>query len=143
MTQAEILFYVAGVPQGRVGQFAYSNTNYILLGQLIEKLDGTELNASLRTRITGPLGLDDTFFDTGNKPVPEDLVGGWSPTGGSDDPTAPYNAIASSAWAARSLVSTTDDLASFLRALATGRLLSPNALATMTDFGTDGYGLGS
>ena len=49
--------------------FAYSNTNYILLGQLIEQLDGTDLNTALHKRITGH-STEATRFATGDDPTP-------------------------------------------------------------------------
>lgn len=138
----EMLAYVADVAPGPVDQFAYSNTNYILLGQLIEQIDGTDLNTSLQARITGPLALVDTIFDSGDAPMPAGLVGGWSSVGGDGDPVAAYASVASSAWAAGALISSTDDLAVFMEALAKGELVSLAALAEMTDFATDGYGFG-
>ena len=48
----EILGYVASIPPDEPDQhFSYSNTNYILLGQLIEELDGTDLNTSAATSL--------------------------------------------------------------------------------------------
>ena len=57
-TPDEILGYIDSIPAGEADQrFSYSNTNYILLGQLIELLDGSDLNTALHNRITGPLRL--------------------------------------------------------------------------------------
>ena len=58
------------------------------------------------------------------------------------DPDAAYDSIASSAWAAGSLTSTTGELAAFFDALFAGKLVSPDALDEMTEAGPDGYGLG-
>ena len=58
------------------------------------------------------------------------------------DPDAAYDSIASSAWAAGSLTSTTGELATFFDALFAGKLISPDALDEMTEAGPDGYGLG-
>jgi D-alanyl-D-alanine carboxypeptidase len=71
-TPDEIVGYVNSVPPSAADQrFAYSNTNYILLGQLVEQLDGTDLNTALHNRITGPLRLAATRFATGDDPTPD------------------------------------------------------------------------
>jgi len=138
----EVLGYVAEVPGGSAGEFSYSNTNYILLGQLIEAVDGVTLNNSLQTRIAEPLGLNSTVFAGRGVDAPDGLVGGWSPDVSSGDARSPYESVASSAWAAGSLVSTAADLEDFLTALFSGELISPDALAAMTDTSATGYGLG-
>jgi D-alanyl-D-alanine carboxypeptidase len=138
----QILAYVEGVSPGTVGDFAYSNTNYILLGQLIEHLDDTDLNTSLHQRITEPLGLEGTRFDVGDGHEIPDLVSGWSGGVFEGDPSQDYTALASSAWAAGSLISTADDLARFLEALSAGRLTSTASLEEMLDTDATGYGLG-
>ncbi|WP_160295534.1 serine hydrolase domain-containing protein [Paramagnetospirillum magnetotacticum] len=42
------------------GQFAYSNSNYILLGYILEKQDGGDLAEILGRRILTPLGMSDS-----------------------------------------------------------------------------------
>ncbi|BAE52537.1 Beta-lactamase class C and other penicillin binding protein [Paramagnetospirillum magneticum AMB-1] len=42
------------------GRFAYSNSNYILLGHILEKLDGGDLAEILGRRILAPLGMGDS-----------------------------------------------------------------------------------
>ena len=46
-------------------EFEYSNTNYVLLGLIIEKLDGKSLAAALQDRLFGPLGMTDTEVPAG------------------------------------------------------------------------------
>lgn len=138
-TPDEVLEFVTDVPVEEPGQaFAYSNTNYILLGQLVEAVDGRSLEEAMQARIVQPLGLTSTSFVPSTLPV----VAAWS-TGITDgDPTTPYGAIDSTAWAAGALVSSVDDLAVFATALADGALLGDTELAAMTDTDDDGYGLG-
>lgn len=138
----EVLGYVADVPGDSAGAFSYSNTNYILLGQLIEAVDGVTLNDSLQTRIAEPLGLGSTVFAGRGVDAPDGLVGGWSPDVLSGDARIAYESVASSAWAAGSLVSTAADLEDFLTALFSGELISADALAAMTNTSVSGYGLG-
>ena len=136
----DILGYVEGVAPGPAGTFAYSNTNYVLLGALIEYLDGADLATSLAARITEPLGLADTYFETAARP--SSGVAGLSADVLDGDRDAVYTSIATGAWAAGALVSSTDDLATFLEALLTGGLVSDEALKAMTDTAGTGYGLG-
>jgi D-alanyl-D-alanine carboxypeptidase len=142
-TPDEILAWVENAVTDEPGQhFAYSNTNYILLGQLIESVTGTDLDTALRQRISEPLGLEATRFATVETANPARLAAPWSPAVFDGDSDAAYDSIASSAWAAGSLTSTTSELATFFDALFTGKLVSPAALAEMTGAGPDGYGLG-
>ncbi|WP_225729242.1 MULTISPECIES: serine hydrolase [unclassified Nocardia] len=42
--------------------FEYSNTNYLLAGQLIERVTGVPVDVEVAQRIIGPLGLHDTYW---------------------------------------------------------------------------------
>jgi D-alanyl-D-alanine carboxypeptidase len=142
-TPSEILGYVEDLPSDPPGEsFVFSDTNYILLGQLVEQLDATDINTSLRDRITEPLGLAVTRFSTADVPDPADLAAGWSPAVVDGDPNDSYVSIASSAWASFGLISTTADLSTFLAGLFGGDLVSDGALAEMTAIGPGGFGLG-
>jgi D-alanyl-D-alanine carboxypeptidase len=143
-TPDDMYALVAGMPRHEPGQqFAYANTNYLLLGQLIEQVEGSDLNTVLRQRIGEPLGLEVTHFATTDTPDPEGFAGGWSQTGAlNGDPDEPYTSIASGAWAAGALISTADEIAEFLAALFGGELVSQDSLAEMSSLGPEGYGLG-
>lgn len=136
-----IIAYVINEPSGTVGEFSYSNTNYILLGQLIESVDGRSLNESLSARVTGPTGLADTYFEAADHDDAVDLVGGYSAGVIAGDVAADYRAISSGAWAAGALVSTTDDLAAFLAALLNAELTSAESLEQMMSVGDSGSGI--
>ncbi|MCC6438724.1 MAG: beta-lactamase family protein [Acidimicrobiales bacterium] len=112
------------------------------MGQLIEELDSNDLDQSLQHRIAGPLGLTDTVFPAGGHASPDGLAAGWSPGLSSGEDDAEYASVATSAWAAGALISTTNDLAAFLHGLFNGELISAGSLQEMTDTGPDGYGLG-
>jgi D-alanyl-D-alanine carboxypeptidase len=142
-TPDEILDWVEGTVTDEPGQhFAYSKTNYILLGQLIEHVTGTDLDTALQQRISEPLGLQATRFANVPTANPDGFAAPWSSAVFYGDPDAAYDSIASSAWAAGAVTSTTGDLATFFNALFAGKLISPDALAEMTEAGPDGYGLG-
>ncbi|MDV2986757.1 UNVERIFIED_CONTAM: serine hydrolase [Methylobacteriaceae bacterium AG10] len=140
-TPAQIVALVANdpllFPPGE--RFEYSNTNYVLLGMVIEAASGQSYEAYLREAILAPLGLKETGYDDLTMILPRRAAGyrrgraQWR------------NAVpmaASSAYAAGALYSTVDDLLAWDEALAGPRLLSEASRAAMfTDNGT-GYGLG-
>jgi D-alanyl-D-alanine carboxypeptidase len=98
----------------------YSNTNYILLGMLIEKVTGQSPIAEIDRRILIPLGLHDTSFPLTSRQIPGPQAHGYY---GNLDVTTLVNP--SSAWTAGAMISTADDVARFYRAVLTGRLLPP------------------
>lgn len=141
-TPDEVLEYVSDLPARTPDRrFSYSNTNYVLLGQVVEMLDGVDLNTALQKRIAEPLDLDATVFASSGT-VPEELAAGWSPGVLKGDPNESYESIATSAFAAGALVSTTDDLRRFLVALFEGDLVSEESLAEVIAKSVDGYGYG-
>lgn len=130
-TPTEVLDLVADkardFPPG--AEFAYSNTNYIVAGLLLEEITGMTVSENLRTRITDPLGLTSTYFAPDDQRSP---IGGFSNSlPGGDTSGDSYRAIETSAGAAGAVVSTASDLAVFLRALAHGELLDEATYAEM------------
>lgn len=110
-------------------QHAYSNTGYILLGLIVEKVTGHSLDSELRGRIFHPLGLRETSFDS--KP---DIAGRYAHgyTRFHKPRLTDISAVSPSVeWAAGAIVSNADDLIRFHRALLRGRLLRPLLLAAM------------
>ncbi|MEO3804330.1 serine hydrolase domain-containing protein [Nonomuraea sp. B1E8] len=105
--------------------FSYSNTNYILLGMIIERLTGKSLADELDRRVFGPLHMNRTYLPT--KP-PEGIRGphghGYQPD--SQGELRDVDRInASSLWAAGGVVSTARDISVFQRAFAQGGLVPP------------------
>lgn len=139
---------VAQPVTGRPGAaFAYSNTNYLVAGLLVEAVTGEPLGRVLHERIFAPLHLRHTAFAlTGGAPRPSAQGFTILPGTGRVDVTAltPY------AWAAGAIVSTAGDVTAFYRALLTGRVIPPALLRAMLatvpdpggDFAGQGYGLG-
>ena len=126
-------------------RWEYSNTNYLLLGLLVEAAGGAPIDAQLRDHIIRPLGLRATELPSGQ------AIAGAHAHGYTLFERPPFVDITalhpSWGWAAGALVSTADDLARFYRALLGGRLLAPALLRQMTStvaMGTPGerYGLG-
>ena len=57
--------------------YAYSNTNYVLLGLLVEKLSGMPLNEFEQLHIFTPLGLHSAYAGTTKKPLPPGVPKGY------------------------------------------------------------------
>lgn len=112
----------------------YSDTNYLLLGILVEEVTGNDFVHELRRRILDPLDLDDTYL-AGSEAGPDPFTGHTLEYGPLRPVQSPYTAVATDAWAAGALVSTAHDLDTFFDGLAGGRILGPAALATMTGEG--------
>ncbi len=122
-------------------RWSYSNTNYTLLGMVIETAAAVPLAEAYRTHIYEPLGMASTFLDCYEDSV-IDVVHGY--TGSGDTLTDLTELHESVGWSAGGLVSTAPDLIAFARGLFGGALLDdPESLAAMTT-PTPGssYGLG-
>ncbi|MBK9295263.1 MAG: beta-lactamase family protein [Oligoflexia bacterium] len=122
-------------------QWRYSNTNYTLLGMVIEAAAEMPLAEAYRTRIYEPLGMASTFLDCYEEPV-IDVVHGY--TGSGDAMTDVTELHESVGWSAGGLVSTASDLITFARGLFGGALFDdPESLVAMTTPAPgSSYGLG-
>lgn len=110
--------------------WAYSNSGYMVLGAVIEKVTGQPWHASLRSLLTQPLGLSQTAYHPDADVVPGRVVG-YSQNERGEIIHAPYASI-SGPGAAGALTSTVDDLFRWMRALATGRVVPPSLYAAMS-----------
>jgi D-alanyl-D-alanine carboxypeptidase len=122
-------------------QWRYSNTNYTLLGMVIEAATEMPLAEAYRTHIYETLGMTSTFLDCYEESVIE-VVHGYTSSG--DAMTGVTELHESVGWSAGGLVSTAPDLIAFARGLFGGALFDdPESLAAMTT-PTPGssYGLG-
>ena len=121
----------------------YANVNYLLLGKIVESATEQPFADVLRERLVDPIGLTATGFDqTGIATGYEAPAPGSPPTSLVEFDT---NTVVASSWTAGGLVSSADDLLTFVTALVEGRLLSPELFSQMLDTTTaprDGYGLG-
>ena len=158
-TPAEVLPYVARAAFPPGTGWGYSNTNYVLLGLVAERAGGAPWADQVRDDFFVPLGLASTYVQgvgTPNVPpahsnqmfigyagkiLPRDLSDGSA--------IAPFTAVATAAYSAGSIASTTGDLARWARALYGGGVLAPASLAEMLTFDPDiqryaalAYGLG-
>jgi CubicO group peptidase (beta-lactamase class C family) len=110
-------------------KFSYSNSNYILLGMIVERASGMKYADFLQQNLFGPLHMNNTGMDS-NTSILHHRVYGYSAAGGvavnADyaDMTVPF--------AAGALYSTTHDLATWNSALYGGKVLKPESLMEMT-----------
>ena len=132
---------------GPGGAHAYSNTNFVVAGLLIEKLTGHPVATEYEQRIIGPLKLRDTFYVHPGTGIPGRHTRGYltPDTAGAALVDATTQTV-SWAQSAGALISSTRDLDTFLSALLGGRLTSAESLTQMRRWvpaGTaQGYGLG-
>ena len=128
--------------------YHYSNTNYVLLGQIVRKITGQSPARNIRERFLEPLGLDDTYFQ-GQEPIGKVPAKGYlaTTTGwrGFSDGTRmrPNTSAATVAESAGALVSSVRDISDWQDALLGGAVLEPTSLELMLQFHpSSGYGLG-
>lgn len=142
----EVLSYVPNLyAYGRPGSgYHYSDTNYVLLGLLIEQITGQELHDVIRNRLLAPLGMSDTYLSYREAPT-SSLIESHR----YEDDWDMYGKTHQSAdWASGGLVSSTRDLSRFMHALAEGEIFSsPSTLSAMRTAVPTGmtdvtYGLG-
>jgi len=121
--------------------WAYSNTNYIFLGRIIEKVSGKTLGDHLQSAVFERAGITHTTLEK------EDGINGTLATGHlfANDKLEPYLGE-NPAWADGGIVSSVSDLISFMTRLFEGWLVSTLSLDEMLTFVSTGgekmYGLG-
>ena len=134
----------AYVPKKRPapGRFwIYSNANYLLLGELVERVTGRSLAVEVRDRLLTPLGLETTWYQPAEKPRAEGAVGyrvitsapgktRFVPVAPRSD-VMPFRSVVTAAGGAGSMAATALDTARWMRAWAGGRVLSPRLQAEM------------
>ena len=129
-------------------RYEYSNSNYVLLGRIIELETGHSVAREIRRRFLEPLGLDDTWFQ-GAEGDPDAVAMGYERRNGTWKPMSdgeglrPTTSLATFFGASGAMVSTARDVADWARALYGGRVLRPSSLDHMTTFNSHDYGLGA
>lgn len=140
--------------------FLYANTNYIILGLMIERITGKTVKEEITRRIFNRLGMTNSYF--ADVPEVSDRVA----RGYSNFNCVPYNQVPipgsgdnyyditvlnpTQGWTAGAIVSTTRDLLVYVNALADGTLISPamqtarlnDAVPAGHDGASGMYGLG-
>ncbi|AHA10719.1 D-alanyl-D-alanine carboxypeptidase [Bacillus toyonensis] len=126
--------------------WSYSNTGYVLLGILIEKVTGNSYAEEIENRIIEPLDLSNTFLPGNSSVIPgtKHARGYIQLDGASELKDVTYINPGSSDG---DMISTADDLNKFFSYLLSGKLLKEQQLNQMlttvpTDREGTGYGLG-
>ena len=103
-------------------KYKYSNTNYLLIGEILDKTLGYSHHKYIKREILAPLGLTHTFCLLSEVDI-DDVMSGY--TVGYDGDLK-YNDFVNPAG---SMVATAEDVGIFLRALNNGSLLNDNEQA--------------
>lgn len=139
-TKTELLNRIMSYePAFKPGEKAeYSNSNYILLGFIIEDITKKTYKANVNDRIVNPLKLKDTYYFSKTNPKRNEAYsyhfkdGKWIQSDEWDS---------SIAYAAGALLSTPNDLTKFIKALFDGKIIKPESLEQMKKMDM-GYGKG-
>ncbi|WP_278601662.1 serine hydrolase domain-containing protein [Actinomyces naeslundii] len=132
-------------------QWKYTNTNYIVLGMLVERVSQRPVGEQIDERIVKKLGLSHTYF-----PAPGDRsIKGTHPQGYHLSAEGKLEDITEMdpawGWAAGAMVSTPSELNTFFQAVFDGRLLTRASIDEMKNGAVDAssylgpgtvYGLG-
>ncbi len=143
-TDEELLARFLAEPVAAAGtEWHYSNTGYLLLGQIIESVTGSTVSAELRARFFEPLGLDTAFYLSEEDP-PGEVAEGWfdisdivpdvDPAPGVLERFSDYPWVATMPEAG-GVFASPRDLAAWARALYhDGDVLRPDTLTEMLEF---------
>jgi D-alanyl-D-alanine carboxypeptidase len=128
-------------------RFHYDNTNYVLLGLVVEKASGVEVSAAVTNDLWRPLGLGRLAWQDQQRLAPplarpgaDPLVPGGIPA----SPYLPFRSAASALGPAGGVAGDAAAVATWGYALYGAQLLREGSVEQMTDFADgDGYGLGT
>ena len=120
-------------------KWSYSNSGYVLLGYLIEKISGQDYAKFVQQNIFTPLGMKDSGYDSNSAIIPR-RASGYAP--GHDGFINAGFVHMSVPFAAGGLYSTTEDLLRWERGLFGGKLLSDASLQKMTTPYKNDYAFG-
>jgi D-alanyl-D-alanine carboxypeptidase len=146
-TRAEVVRAITRTRFKPGTRYVYTNSNYVLLGGVIEKVTGKTIERVFRARIAGPLRLTDSTFEY--RPERSGLFAHpylRDSSGNLRDAFAPGVGVPADywgpVWTDGGLATTGLDLARFGDGLFEGTLLRPKTVKTMTRLNRFGVGLG-
>jgi D-alanyl-D-alanine carboxypeptidase len=139
-SQAEVMEVIA---KGKLNfepdtKHEYSNTGYVLLGYIIEKVEGKKYQEILNDRILTKIGLKNTYFGIGNTNPDKNESLSYRYLGEWKEAQEMHFSIPAGAGA---ILSTPHDMCLFIQALFDLKLISKSSLDMMTTM-HDGEGLG-
>ncbi len=116
----------------------YNNSNYLLLGYVLEAVYAKPYPVIVTDRIIRKIGLTDTYYGLKSGYQPGEAISYHY----SDNNWTPDKAVyLDNFGGAGAIISTPSDMCRFITALFAGRLISRQSLATMKNI-KDGYGMG-
>jgi CubicO group peptidase (beta-lactamase class C family) len=118
---------------------SYSNSNYVLLGLVLEKVGGRPYGELLHEKILDPLGMRDSGVEDGHESI-DRLAIGYKPHGIRNVEAEPVDP--SWLYAAGAVYSTVGDLAKWTQAMQTGGILPREDVALMWSGEHGKYGFG-
>lgn len=112
----------------------YTDSNYVLLGKIIEEVTGMDAAEAINTMVVEPLGLTDTDFPSADeRGLPDPHQQGYRPPGEELGDLAALQPVGDLnpevGWTAGNMTSTLDDLVVWVKALVDGEMLSPELQA--------------
>jgi D-alanyl-D-alanine carboxypeptidase len=110
--------------------FSYSDTGYVITGILVEQVTGRPLHEAYRRLVFDPLGMDSTWLEGHEPPRTREVAHHYT------DELDWTTVSPTIDWAGGGLVTTTRDLARFVRGLWAGRILDPAGLEELTRWTT-------
>ncbi len=146
-TRDEVLNELGPAQFAPGSSFSYTDTNYIVLGGIVEKITGQPIETDFRRRVARPAGMRSSSFVPTSRGIgrlahPYSRSAGGALTdmwirgyGLGDDNWGPV-------WTDGGLASTATDLARFGDALFAGHLVRRATLGEMTNTGPNNYGFG-
>jgi D-alanyl-D-alanine carboxypeptidase len=122
--------------------WSYSNTNYLVVGLVIEAVTGAPYAQAVENRILQPLHLNATSLPGDSPSIPGPNAHGYYLVDNEVVDITEFNP--SAAWASGEMISTTADLDEFIDRLLDGDLLPPAQQAELTNVlpFSQGFGLG-
>jgi CubicO group peptidase (beta-lactamase class C family) len=120
-------------------KWSYSNSGYILLGYLIEKISGQSYSDFIQQNIFTPLGMKDSGYDS-NSAIIFHRAAGYTP--GKKGPENAGFVHMTIPFSAGALYSTTEDLLRWEEGLFGGKVLKAESLAKMTEPFKQDYAFG-
>ena len=152
-TMTETLAYTPKSNRAPGRSSEYANTNFLLLGLLIEAVTHRSAAAAIRTDLVNPAGLTRTAVQDAERPAPPVAVPNHDAVPVPFDGYLPVRCLASANVTAGGIAADAADVARWGYLLYGGRLIQPDLVAQMTeplaqDTGTPGtpytaYGLGT
>lgn len=126
--------------------YRYSNTNYLLLGLIIEKVTGRKVADEIQSRLIKPFGLKNTSYPS-NQAMPEPWAHGYGLNAKRDWEDVSGTIPVSLMGAAGEMVSDMEDMRRWVKLYVTGKTNGPETQRARLDCvpigdGNAGFGLG-